>query len=275
MITITQLRDKIQNDLNSISLQEKYNFNIGSEEIDVKNLPSNIKGFSQEDNNIYGVFSMSSGQFEAIQEQAISTITTELLLYVLKTQKDDILSILSTYQTFANAEPFKINSTNNPHDEYTAVPVFDTIRVRNIDQFQGDERVPISVNIEYTIAKDGILSNSISISIDGKRQLVLEGSYSMVKSTEKGQYNGENTIKSSPSAKSIVPTIRIVNIPSTVTEKLKKEIVDIEYKIDEVYSIEYSDGHVSSTGNYTLSTGRVVLVAGQIATLLLTFEVAR
>lgn len=272
MITITQLRDKIQNDLNSISLQEKYNFNIGSEEIDVKNLPSNIKGFSPENNNIYGVFSMSGGQFEAIQEQAISTITTELLLYVLKTQKDDILSILSTYQTFENAEPFKINSTN---DEYTAVPVFDTIRVRNIDQFQGDERVPISVSIEYTIAKDGILSNSISISIDGKRQLVLEGSYSMVKSTEKGQYNGENTIKSSPSAKSIVPTIRIVNIPSTVTEKLKKEIVDVQYKIDGIYSIEYSDGHVSSTGNYTLSTGRVVLVAGQIATLLLTFEVAR
>jgi hypothetical protein len=268
MITIKQLKDKMEGDLNYfLPIQSDYVFNIGFEELNQLKLPNNTLGYAVTDNNIYGVFSMTAGQFEAIQDQDLATIQAGLVIYVLREQKEDVINILTAYQSQANAVPFDM-------DDYSIVPVFNAIRTGNIEPFQGESRIPINLNITYTIAKRGIISNSIEVSIDNIKQLVLEGSFSMTKSSEKAQYNGSNRVVSEGTAKTLIFNMTLINIDSVVLNKIKDEIF-LDNSVKQVYSIKYNDGYINYTNNMLLIGGSVRLVAGAVATLILSFELAR
>lgn len=265
MITIKQLKDRLESDLNG--LQSDYVFNIGFEESQQLKLPNNTPGYVVTDNNVYGVFSMTAGQFEAIQEQDLATIQAGLTIYALKEQKEGVINILTSYQSQTNAVPFEI-------DDYSVVPVFNAIRTGSIEPFQGENRIPINLNITYTIAKTGVISNSIEVSIDGIRQLVLEGAFSMTKGSEKAQYNGSNRIQHTGTAKTLVVNMTLINTDSLVLNKIKDEIF-LDNDTKQVYTIGYNDGYKSYTNDMILTTGSVRLVGGLVATLILSFELAR
>lgn len=265
MVTTQELGELLESGLNT--LDSKFNFNIGIEVERKYKLPNNVQNWAKIDNNIYGVFTTNSGQFEAIQEQDLATITTRLSLYVTENQMQDVYDVLSAYQTINNAKVFAIG-------DYSVVPVFDAIRPSTTSIFQGDNRLPIEMNITYTIARKGILSNDIDVEINGIRQLVLSASFNMAKSVSNNLYNGNSTIKAKANSKSRTFAITIVNTNSDIVNQLKKEIVTDDF-LDNTYSITYNDGQLNTTSQMLLNIGTLTIDAGLPAQLELVFTRAR
>lgn len=265
MVTTQELGELLESELNALG--SNFNFKIGIEVERKYKLPNNIKNWAKVDNNIYGVFTTNSGQFEAVQDQDLATIDTRLSLYVTETQMQEVYDILSQYQTLNNAKVFSIG-------DYSVVPVFDAIRPATTSIFQGDNRLPIEMNITYTIARKGILSNDIEVSINGIRQLVLSASFNMAKSVSNNLYNGNSTIKAKANSKSRTFTITIVNTNSDIVNQLKREIVTDDL-LDSTYSITYNDGAIDTTSQMLLQVGALTIDAGLPAQLELVFTRSR
>ena len=261
MITTQELGELLESGLNALG--SKFSFKIGIEVERKYKLPNNIKNWAKVDNNIYGVFTTNYGQFEAVQNQDLATIVTRLSLYVTETQMQEVYDVLSKYQTQNNAKVFSIG-------DYSVVPVFDAIRPSTTSIFQGDNRLPIELNISYTIARKGILSNDINVSIDGIRQLVIDASFSMSTSVSNNLYDGNTTLKAKANSKSRTFAISIINTNSDIVNQLKNEIVTDNY-LDSTYTILYDDGAVSSTSKMLLNTGSLNIQAGLPAQLNLVF----
>src|SRR5574344_154357 len=119
MVTTQELGELLESELNALG--SNFNFKIGIEVERKYKLPNNIKNWAKVDNNIYGVFTTNSGQFEAVQDQDLATIDTRLSLYVTETQMQEVYDVLGQYQTLNNAKVFSIG-------DYSVVPVFDAIR---------------------------------------------------------------------------------------------------------------------------------------------------
>lgn len=267
MITSNELTEILQDDLNNLG--GKFNFIIGSEIKKILNLPKNIKNWKLNSKDIYGVFTTESGEFEAVEGQDLASISMRLSLYVENSQKDDLLPILSSYISTQNGKPF-----DSEDGEYAIVGVFNALRFGTTSIFQGDDRVAIIMDINYTIAKKGILSNDILVEINGNKMLVLNATFNMSKGATQKQYNGSVLTKGVPISKSKTCAIVMVNTNTDIINSIKTEILDDE-TISTQYNIKYDDGSVSFTTSMYLNNGIIGLTAGSVATITAEFSTQR
>lgn len=267
MITSDELTEIIQKDLNDIG--SKFNFIVGSEITKILNLPKNIKNWKLNSNDVYGIFTTESGEFEAIENQDMASINAKLSFYVENEQKSDLMDILSSYISIQNGKPFYSEDR-----EYAIVGTFDALRFGTTSIFQGDDRVALIVGITYTIAKKGILSNDISVSINGNKMLVINATFNMAKGATQKQFNGSVLTKGKPLSKSKTMAITIVNTNTPLINSIKTEILDDE-TISTIYNIAYNDGYVEFMTPMYLNNGVIGITAGSVATITAEFATIR
>jgi hypothetical protein len=267
VINSKELTEKIQEDLNSYG--SDFNFIVGNEITKVFELPKNIQNWKLNSKDIYGLWTTEGGEFEAVENQELASIDANLSFYVENEQKDELFAILSAYIAEQNAKPFYSKDGN-----YAVIAVFDVLRFGSTSIFQGDDRVPLNVGITYTVAKKGILSNDIEVSINGSKMLVLNATFSMAKGATQKQFNGSVLTKGKPLSKAKTMAIVVVNTKTPIINAIKSEILDDE-TISTVYNITYNDGDVEYTTPMYLNNGVIGLTAGAVASITAEFSTIR
>ena len=264
MIKNVELKNKIVEELSSLA--PEYDFQIGSELIEVQKLSNNIQNSAIVDDTIYGVFSTISGDFEALEGKDLATLFTQLTLYVENRQFEDMSTILAQLISSFNGMPYYDDG-----GDYAIIPVFGAVTSGTSAIFNGDDRISINVPITYTIAKKGIISNTIDIYINGNKMVVFNGSFSMVKGVIHKQYNRSNLIKGKCINKAKTVTMVVVNTGVEIINDIKEEILDDE-TIGNTYTIRYNDGFVDFSSNMLLENGTIGLTSGSVTTLTLMFS---
>lgn len=267
MVSSNELRQTIQDGLNDVNFQTQYNFIIGSEVKKVLKLPKIRQGYAQTNNNIYGVFSTVSGQYDSLQDQDLASINCRLSLFVTNDQIESVMNILSQYITATNG--VVVSYDNN---SYTIVPTFGFVKPNTTQILQGDDRIAIEVPITYTVAKFGILSNDTQIFINGVQVIPIESALVMTKNTKASLYDGSTTIVNKPYAKAQTISMTILNTDSSVSTAIKTEIAQFNSTTEAQYTIRYKDNSIDVTNTMDLYMGKIENTAGSVSLLKLVFE---
>ncbi len=243
MIDYARLSAMITEKLNELS--DKVQFNIGVQvgKYAYQPLRDNIR--EKEFPIISGTLVAQPTGMTAIKDFENYDVMALLTFTVPKSYIDEVYSTVIEYITENKGNAFTL-------DDYAVVSNFDFPSVSDLSIRPGaGSSVEIQFFCYYTLIKDGVISNSCVIKIDGEEMTYLSGSIGVAAELEAGNVKNGDYAKNTKTMQSLA---LFFDIPYRNTEKTVEIVKDVlSGSLDKTYAFQYYDG-VAYTKEYPFET---------------------
>lgn len=218
---------------------------------------------------IPGVLRTISGAFDTTEEadSYSATYTLELLGFESNYEATKDLIFNFAHANTGVSDVFA-------GDGYTSIFAYDLPQIGSIYNFNGANRAPMFLSFDITFVKSGILSDTITITLNGTPLPIIQASFSRNKIIDKKTYSDGVEREAQNQEQELVLDTTILYTSTLGVSTIRDSIFENNV-MNTTYVINYNDGIIDKTYTMVITASNINLATGAYATLQASFAIAK